>query len=274
MSDDDDFFNFVDLSKKTHYPDSWWKSLENRTLTQEEVLERFRLVHGDRFDYSKVEYQSQETRVTIICREHGEFQQYPFYHWQGRVGCKTCLSNVQWNLSFESLTEYVELHKSPPPVTYKDVSRDNLGTGRWASNQRVSYRKGELSDERVQRLEGIEGWHWEKKSLNQFLSPTGSQSGRISSEEWIERFRLVHGDRYDYSKFDLENRVGICKEHGEFKVNLKGHSKGKFSCRGCANAQISKTLMGHSVSEETRKKQSEKKLENKIRASSVRKSFK
>jgi len=51
--DDDDFFNFVDLSKKRYVSD---ETREKLRKSQVDVIERFREVHGDIYDYSKVEY--------------------------------------------------------------------------------------------------------------------------------------------------------------------------------------------------------------------------
>ena len=40
-----------------------------RKLTQKEVLERFKKVHGDTYDYSLVEYVDVDTDVQIICKK-------------------------------------------------------------------------------------------------------------------------------------------------------------------------------------------------------------
>ena len=40
--------------------------------TTEQVVSKFKEVHGDRYDYSKVEFVNQNTKVKIICREHFE----------------------------------------------------------------------------------------------------------------------------------------------------------------------------------------------------------
>jgi hypothetical protein len=37
------------------------------------VIESFRKVHGDTYDYSIVEYKNTHTKVKIICKEHGVF---------------------------------------------------------------------------------------------------------------------------------------------------------------------------------------------------------
>ena len=51
-----------------------------KKLTEEEVISRFRDVHGDKYDYSKVVYVDMNSKVTIICPEHGEFEQTPAKH--------------------------------------------------------------------------------------------------------------------------------------------------------------------------------------------------
>ncbi len=58
-------------------------------LTTEEFISRARRVHGIKYDYALVEYSGTFTRVKIICREHGEFEQKPTKHLIGH-GCKTC----------------------------------------------------------------------------------------------------------------------------------------------------------------------------------------
>lgn len=58
-------------------------------LNQEQVIARFREVHGDWYDYSQVVYTNAHGKITIICPEHGPFQQPAHGHWQGN-GCRAC----------------------------------------------------------------------------------------------------------------------------------------------------------------------------------------
>lgn len=58
-------------------------------LTTKTFIERARQVHGDKYDYSKVEYINNTTKVCIICPEHGEFWQAPMGHMAGQ-GCILC----------------------------------------------------------------------------------------------------------------------------------------------------------------------------------------
>ena len=46
-------------------------------LTTAKFIEKSRAIHGDRYDYSKVEYLASETKICIICKKHGEFWQTP-----------------------------------------------------------------------------------------------------------------------------------------------------------------------------------------------------
>jgi hypothetical protein len=58
-------------------------------LTTEEFIAKAKAVHGDKYDYSKVEYVDSKTEVCIVCREHGEFWQKPKNHLSG-YGCPIC----------------------------------------------------------------------------------------------------------------------------------------------------------------------------------------
>ena len=60
-----------------------------KKLTQEEVIKRFKEVHGYKYDYSLVEYNNSQTKVIIKCFEHGLFYQSPAKHIYGR-GCVKC----------------------------------------------------------------------------------------------------------------------------------------------------------------------------------------
>jgi hypothetical protein len=52
-------------------------------------LPDFFRVHGDRYDYSRVDYINSKTPITIVCREHGPFEQKPNAHLTGH-GCPAC----------------------------------------------------------------------------------------------------------------------------------------------------------------------------------------
>jgi len=58
-------------------------------LCKETFIEKAIQVHGDKYDYSKVVYITNKTKVIIICSIHGEFQQRPDCHLRG-VGCPKC----------------------------------------------------------------------------------------------------------------------------------------------------------------------------------------
>ena len=60
-------------------------------LNTEELIFKFRKVHGENFDYSKVIFESLISKVIIRCPEHGEFSQQPRLHLRGSNGCKTCI---------------------------------------------------------------------------------------------------------------------------------------------------------------------------------------
>ena len=65
------------------------KCYGNTKKTTEKFIEDAKKIHGDKYDYSKVEYVNNRTKVCIICPEHGEFWQTPKEHLKGS-GCLEC----------------------------------------------------------------------------------------------------------------------------------------------------------------------------------------
>lgn len=61
----------------------------NTKLTNEEFIGRSIKRHGERYDYSKVDYKGSKRKVTIICRSHGEFEQLAASHMRVS-GCPKC----------------------------------------------------------------------------------------------------------------------------------------------------------------------------------------
>lgn len=55
----------------------------------EEFITCAKQVHGDKYDYSKIEYVNNKVKVCVICPEHGEFWQRPNQHLDG-CGCPLC----------------------------------------------------------------------------------------------------------------------------------------------------------------------------------------
>lgn len=65
-------------------------------LTTALFIERARKVHGEMYDYSKVEYVNKTTNVCVICKDHGPFYVAPKKHLVGR-GCLECAKQTLWN---------------------------------------------------------------------------------------------------------------------------------------------------------------------------------
>jgi len=92
-----------------------------KKLTTEDFIEKAREVHGDKYDYSKVNYINAQEKVCIICSEHGEFWQKPYNHLQGN-GCPECIRNSWTTEKFIKKAREVHGDKYDySKVEYKDV---------------------------------------------------------------------------------------------------------------------------------------------------------
>ena len=77
-------------------------------LNTESFITKAKEVHGDKYDYSKVEYVNNSTKVCIICPIHGEFWQIPNNHLSGN-GCNKCSGNDKLNTE-SFITKAKEVH--------------------------------------------------------------------------------------------------------------------------------------------------------------------
>lgn len=58
------------------------------------IISKFKNIHGDKFNYSLVDYKNYSTKVKIICDKHGVFEQVPGSHIIGH-GCRKCYFEAQ-----------------------------------------------------------------------------------------------------------------------------------------------------------------------------------
>lgn len=76
-------------------------------------VEKSKKVHKNKYNYSKVEYINNRSKVCIICQIHGEFWQTPGSHLQGH-GCPMCnfdaLAKSNKSDSFNFIEKAIKIH--------------------------------------------------------------------------------------------------------------------------------------------------------------------
>lgn len=105
----------------------YMKSSEKLRMTKEEFIKRAREIHGDKYDYSKVIYFNNSTKVIITCPKHGDFKQIPNSHLNGN-GCRKCQYEKLSNERRLTLNEFIQrankIHNNKynySKVDYKDI---------------------------------------------------------------------------------------------------------------------------------------------------------
>lgn len=91
---------------------------------------RFRVVHGDLYDYSEVVVENYKSKVKIGCPTHGPFWQTPDNHYRGRQGCPTCgsqkIRKKKQMLFSEFVTRAAKVHANR--FVYEEKQFDNVLT--------------------------------------------------------------------------------------------------------------------------------------------------
>ncbi len=84
-------------------------AIDNRiklnTSNTDEFIEKAKIIHGNTYNYSKVEYINSDTKVIITCKNHGDYLQNPTEHLRGR-GCIDCVNKTERILYDSLITIY------------------------------------------------------------------------------------------------------------------------------------------------------------------------
>lgn len=191
-------------------------------LTTAEWVAKAVAVHGNRFDYSRVDYNGNRVKVEIICRKHGPFWQEPLNHVTNKAGCPVCAG-----FHADPLAVFIAKAKATHGERY-DYSQVEYRTTE-APVVIVCREHGEFRQRPYDHLSG----HGCKLCAVDYCADLR----RKSLDEFIAAAVLVHGNRYDYSQSDYINSVTpiriICPDHGPFLQNPQGHIAG-YGCAACA----------------------------------------
>lgn len=81
----------------------------SRLTSNEDFINKCKIIHNDIYDYSKVDYKGIKEYIIINCKKHGDFKQKATKHLQGQ-GCKKCSNERMFvdfkKMCFEKYTEY------------------------------------------------------------------------------------------------------------------------------------------------------------------------
>lgn len=184
--------------------------------TTKEIIEQFQEARGDIFDYSLVDYVHSQTKVKIICRTHGVFEQLVNMHRKGQ-GCAKCMYDDKRSSASDVIAKFKAVH------------------GERYDYSLVDYKN---ADSKVTIKCAEHGYF--KQTPYHHMSGNGCPKciGRHKSEEdIIELFIQVHGNKYNYSKVKfsrVNDKVDItCEEHGIFSQTVSKHISGQ-GCMHCA----------------------------------------
>ncbi len=200
-------------------------------VTTEIFIERANSVHGDRYDYSKVEFTKCRDKVLIVCKEHGEFWQTPAAHMIGQ-GCFLCAAAENAKHKTKSTQEFIE--------------KANANHNNKYDYSLVDYKHSKQKVKIICPQHGI----FEQKP-NSHLDGRGcvkckeefiADLKRMTTLQFIDKAKSVHGDTYNYdlvNYYQTEVPVTIvCNKHGEFEQTPHAHLSGR-GCMLCRNENIS-----------------------------------
>lgn len=197
----------------------------------ESFIEKARAKHGDRYDYSKVEYKASKEKVEIICRAHGSFWQMPNGHLNMQ-GCPECGKRLQGAATKITREEFVSRSREKHNDAYSYDSVDFQGREIPVNISCPTHGVFRQSPRRhLHEGAGCPGCAREARDLDKKAAIQTQKN-----EDFIKRAREVHGDDYDYSLVAFSNMTAPvqirCPKHGCFTQRPKNHLKGN-GCKTC-----------------------------------------
>lgn len=194
-------------------------SVETRTLNTAEFIERAKIIHKDKYDYSLVCYHTAVTKIKIICPVHGEFEQKPYNHLNG--GCEKC--NKAYKLTNdEFIKKSKEIHKN----------KYDYSLCKYINNRT-----------KVRIICPIHG-EFEQLAANHLKYRGCKKCDVLNRTTTLDDFKIkankVHNNKYDYSLVRYHNTATkvkiICPIHGIFEQSPNNHTSQKQGCPMCKNS--------------------------------------
>ena len=198
-----------------------------RKVTQEEVIERFKMVNGDRYDYSKVVYGTMAEKVIIGCRIHGMWLQSPLKHLTGRQ-CPKCADISRLKKKRSNSEDFI---KKATKIHGDFYNYDKV---KYVNN----YTKviiccpihGEWLQAPMKHLDG-NGCPTCGKTKNKGKDQVGQR-------KFIKEAKEKFGDLYDYSEVRFRSIKGgvkiLCATHRLYTQTPKTHLSDRGGCPTCA----------------------------------------
>ena len=205
-----------------------------KKMTTEQFISRSKQIHGNKYDYSKVEYKGCFIKVCIICPKHGEFWQEPRVHLSGS-GCQICRIEKVNKQNTKKYEQFIDEAKQIHGNKY-DYSKVEY-KGCFDKVCITCPKHGEFWQTPDNHLHG----HGCKKCAFEKIG----EERRFSKDKFIENAKIIHGEKYDYSKVEYkncdENIVIICPIHGEFEQTPYNHLHSS-GCPYCKNWKLEEEI--------------------------------
>ena len=213
-------------------------------LTNQEFIEKANLIHNNKYDYSKVEYVNNCTKVCIICPKHGEFWQTPHHHLNGH-GCSKCRNENNGDRRRHNTEDFIRKSKSIHGEKYNYDKVNYVNS--YSKVCIICPEHGEFWQSPYVHIQGHE--------CPECAKIKRAKNNKHSIDEFIQKSKLIHGDKYDYSKVEYINSHTkvciICPEHGEFWQRPCCHTNLRQGCPFCNESQsemeIEQILCEHKI---------------------------
>lgn len=226
--------------------------------TTESFISAAKLIHGDKYDYSKVEYVNSQTKVCIICHEKdkkgneiGEFWQLPIEHlkghgcsreqrgikedrWEERL-CPICGKKIKVRKKYEKICcseecrlKYIKLHKD-------EINQKRI---RKLKNTISKQSKEEREKIKARRIEKIKKTCLERYGTEYYAQ---REETRKMLSDKMKKQKHAWDEKNLYEKI-IPKYKKICEEDNLELLEFRNRFDCTVKCKKCGDIFITRTL--------------------------------
>lgn len=184
--------------------------------------------YNNKFKYFKDSYTDYHTKTKILCPKHGEIWMIPFDHIHHKAACYECGKESRIEKRRKKIDFYIEQANKVHNYIYDYSKAIYIGTH--SKLEIICKEHGSF-------------WQRAKDHLTGCICPkcasisTGNFH-RMTFEEFEEKSRLIHGNKYSYFKDSFISAMKkakiLCPKHGYFWQSPNSHYFGE-GCKRCSH---------------------------------------
>ena len=210
--------------------------IQKLKMSQEKFIQIAKEIHGNKYNYDKVEYINHITKIKIYCKQCKKyFEQIPNNHIKG-AGCKQCAVKERTSNKQEFIKKAIKIHGNKYDYTDFEYIK--------------SYIKSKIYCKQCNKYYLITpNSHLNNKGCPKCAINNMAENNKLKFKEFKEKAVKIHGDNYEYNKENYKSKTEdmqiyckTCQKY--FTQKPSNHLSGR-GCKICSSNKTQRELYNY-----------------------------